>query len=323
MEKLLPYYSKIIINRTESEDENGEEFIDPGLELALQIVGDIMYDGPSILNYKEEVINTIERSLRLKSKSGLQLATSLFYNVIDSLIEIYPRTDAESDSTFIHTWEEMSDFDKMLPIRLWGKTCDLNNLKVSWYQPTNEAKNFASLLVSRFLCKSLHRLDNWTEGKCTLDRDELNFELKTVLAVLVALCTTLAPFEGSEHILIDTQVPLIKERIEVNYIDFSTPEEKITRTSIGLIIRKTLNHVLSNYDDDTKAMTTLIKIYQSLLNWFKGKAFLKSSLNIYKKLKKDYSKIIPIYKRHPKYLVVRRVRYQHEVSKIRSRYFLA
>lgn len=314
MKKLVPYLTNVILRATESEDVFNEETIDGHLEFALQIMGDIMFDGRTVLNYQDEVLQVLRRCLRLKSKQAHQLASSLLLNIIDSLIEIYPITDKDADYTFLHTWEEMSDFDKVVPIRLWGKTCNLNKLKISWYLPGDREKQFASMLVSEFLGNSLSKLDSWTEGKLNLDRDELSLELKCVLQVLIPLCSSIASFNGPEHILINTQIPLIKERIKMDTIEFLGPNEPLSRLRIAVTIRKTLHHVLSHYADDTKALTTLIKIYQCLLNWFKGKNYLKLYLSNYKKLKRNYSTTISIHQRLPKYLVVRRIRYQQEVS---------
>ncbi|XP_074596123.1 proteasome activator complex subunit 4A-like [Brevipalpus obovatus] len=314
MKKFLPYLISIIRRATDNEDVYSEESIDEHLTFALQILGEVMFEGLIILDYQEEIVDALRRCLRLKAVQGHQYAAVLLKNCLESLVSLYPTSATDGPNNFPYSWEEMSDFSKVLPIRLWGKPCELKTLKFDWHIPSEKELKFAQELVSEFLFDALEKLEQWTEERVTLSRDEVDHQLQIVLNVVIGICFSIEPFESKEYPLMPTRVPLIYERVHAIGISFLTlPDGRNLRTLIAQRVRKVLHHLISKHEDDTKSMNRIIKIYQCLLCWIKGKSFLKISLNQFKTIKKSFRKTLFQRKRLPRQAMIDRIRHQQEV----------
>ncbi len=75
----------------------------------------------------------------------------------------------------------------------WGKPGDIHNLGLTWHVPSDEEIVAAQKLLDEFLADELTTLNDFSDGKVPLNRDQLLNRLNVVSNILHG-CGSLLPF---------------------------------------------------------------------------------------------------------------------------------
>ncbi|KAI1295461.1 Proteasome activator complex subunit 4 [Halotydeus destructor] len=310
-EQFIPHFGRLAITLTDSEEKLKEEALDDELLFCLQLLSEVVRcDGNVLLKYKSLLTDVLERGLQLQARRGYELASSLLQNLLKSLTTIYS-LDFRGSCV---PWDEYTDFTKHLPIRDWGKPGDLHNLNVSIHVPSEQELAFANELLQMFLVKEMNRLTSWKDGKVQLERDILRRSLAIVSDCLSGAATVLPTWKMDEIVLIDMQVPINTKRVKELGVRDISPVNGNLRQWIGETMRPILRHILATFEDDTKSLVRVVKIYNLVLFFF---GISKSEFDVrwksFHRVKRALENKLIGSKQHIRALLVDRVILQHEL----------
>lgn len=284
--KFVPHFTSLIINLTSSDDLINDEKVDDELLFALQALSEIVKcRGDVLIKYKEVLLTVLDRTLLMNSRKGYVLSHSLYGNVVRQLTTIYLIDLKCTDVDFNSALERLNDEDAMeingesdnpidwtsatvLPIDEWGKSGDINNLKIKFHVPNKEETDFARCLIERFSLERVDSLVKWTESKDqSLDKEEIRKSLGVILEAVCGAATCLPMWDGEELQLTDEYIVQSSTwRIKsVGLPNINYSDGKNIRLDFATKLRKVLHHMMVNCEDDTKSLNLIVKLYHTLM----------------------------------------------------------
>lgn len=269
--KFIPHFHRIIMNLTSdvnppSTSSSGHE--DEELIFSLQITSEVVRGGSqSLSKYRSQIIGILERTLHSKTKKVSSLSSQLLSNALKSLTQMSIKYRDETLET--------EDFTKSLPIRSWGNTLELDDIKPVFFVPSQADHEFAQELVQKFLEKETNWLESWTEGKLmeSPTREDINRSLNIITNGIEGAIVCFPYWSGDlipndqNHYSPGIEEPTwrVKE-IGSKTIVFSDGSN--VRETIARKIRKVLSHLQGNHEDDVKSLRAVINIYFDVMFYY-------------------------------------------------------
>ncbi|XP_062911944.1 proteasome activator complex subunit 4-like isoform X1 [Mobula hypostoma] len=308
LKRFVPHCCNVIAQLTINDDVLQEQELDKELLWNLQLLSEVTrVDGDKLLQYKDQLINILHRTLHLKCKQGYTLAGNLLHHLLRSTTLIYPKEYCSVPGGFD------KPFTEYFPIKDWAKPGDLWKLGIQWHVPSEEEITFAYYLLDNFLQPELSRLKRCAVGETEMSRDDIHQSLCIVQNCLMG-SGSLLPFLGGDPIsdLAPTLVSLEETKLCIG-INYDTTRENY-REAIAQVMRKLLHHMLDNSEDDTKSLFVIIKIIGDLLQ-FRGsyKHEFDSRWKSFNLVKKSMENRLHGKKQHIRALLIDRVMLQHEL----------
>uniref|UniRef100_A0A2K5ZD60 Proteasome activator subunit 4 n=1 Tax=Mandrillus leucophaeus TaxID=9568 RepID=A0A2K5ZD60_MANLE len=289
----VPHCCSVITQLTMNDDVLNDEELDKELLWNLQLLSEITrVDGRKLLLYREQLVKILQRTLHLTCKQGYTLSCNLLHHLLRSTTLIYPTEYCSVPGGFDKPPSEY------FPIKDWGKPGDLWNLGIQWHVPSLEEVSFAFYLLDSFLQPELIKLQHCGDGKLEMSRDDILQSLTIVHNCLIGSGNLLPPLKGEP----------------VTNFHLMNLSRENHREAIAAVIRKLLNHILDNSEDDTKSLFLIIKIIGDLLQ-FQGshKHEFDSRWKSFNLVKKSMENRLHGKKQHIRALLIDRVMLQHEL----------
>uniref|UniRef100_A0A2K5QC34 Proteasome activator complex subunit 4 n=1 Tax=Cebus imitator TaxID=2715852 RepID=A0A2K5QC34_CEBIM len=296
----VPHCCSVITQLTMNDDVLNDEELDKELLWNLQLLSEITrVDGRKLLLYREQLVKILQRTLHLTCKQGYTLSCNLLHHLLRSTTLIYPTEYCSVPGGFDKPPSEY------FPIKDWGKPGDLWNLGIQWHVPSSEEVSFAFYLLDSFLQPELIKLQHCGDGKLEMSRDDILQSLTIVHNCLIGSGNLLPPLKGE---------PVTNFTLFCNLAYILNLSRENHREAIARVIRKLLNHMLDNSEDDTKSLFLIIKIIGDLLQ-FQGshKHEFDSRWKSFNLVKKSMENRLHGKKQHIRALLIDRVMLQHEL----------
>ncbi|CAH0550528.1 unnamed protein product [Brassicogethes aeneus] len=249
------------INELFNENSNvqNEENIDDELLYNLCLLSELFNGRSEILNYIDDIIPILDRTLHMTSEKASPLAARLLDLIMFSLTYILP-VDAKSSP--VHYGTHVKDF---LSIREWGRPQPMKDLKIEWYVPGDKEIALVQKLLNKYLIPELEKLDKHSSSEVTLTRQELKRTLKIVNSILS--CHFVLPIweEPAEH-LVDSVLEPWAFNMKVSGPHIVTmPDGRNVRKVVSDTLHKLQKKILETDEGDTKSLRNLIQIYNIIL----------------------------------------------------------
>ncbi|GAB6022437.1 hypothetical protein CHUAL_006550 [Chamberlinius hualienensis] len=218
-------------------------------------------DGRFLLPYRDTLLRVLRRILRLQDKDGRLIMCHTLKNILRSLTNTFLLEHRSANEP--HGVSE----DKTLPLKLWGKTMKVKDIKIEWHVGNDEEVQFAQDLVNEFLTAEIDRLTRAMEGKETLHREQLQKSLAIINAVLLGVLSRCPRW-------VEGKIPLVESCEGVEFPSYQFHQEgQIMMNLNGENLRSKLlkwlltfsDYAQTNYEDNILAMNSMIKIYHHLL----------------------------------------------------------
>ncbi|XP_065785365.1 proteasome activator complex subunit 4 isoform X1 [Muntiacus reevesi] len=304
----VPHCCSVITQLTMNDDVLNDEELDKELLWNLQLLSEITrVDGKKLLLYREQLVKILQRTLHLTCKQGYTLSCNLLHHLLRSTTLIYPTEYCSVPGGFDKPPSEY------FPIKDWGKPGDLWNLGIQWHVPSSEEVAFAFYLLDSFLQPELSKLQRCGDGELEMSRDDVLQSLTIVHNCLIGSGNLLPPLKGEPVTnLVPSMVSLEETKLYTG-LEYDLSRENY-RETIARVIRKLLNHILNNSEDDTKSLFLIIKIIGDLLQ-FQGshKHEFDSRWKSFNLVKKSMENRLHGKKQHIRALLIDRVMLQHEL----------
>lgn len=158
----LPYFSGKIQNAIGNtkkvlEANNLDVNLIFSLELCKYLVKNAR--GDHLLPYIITLTYMLKKATLLKNSQGNELACAILGNVLASLTTVQPiRLDQNLDNAKYPYWND------------WGKSVDVEEAKIKWYQPSVNAINEAEKFFQYFFVNATKSIQEHANGKNSLSR---------------------------------------------------------------------------------------------------------------------------------------------------------
>lgn len=265
-------------------------------------------DGSKLLPYTSELLDVIDKTLKLKCTQGYEIAGQLLKFVLRALTQTYPLEFRSVDH----------DFDKplteYLPLKDWAKAGDVHNLNVQWHISTDEEIDLAEEIVNRFLLPQLeffHSINSENE----VSREDLLRRLNIVVEIITGAGSHLPPWEGDKVELVKSQVPLTRfscfARTDSRVL---TAKGKNIRAAVHDAMHHLLKYMNISREDDTKSLFLIIKIYEVIMQHYGTvKSEFDGRWKSFHIVKAALENQLLTKKRHLRALLIDRLHLQHEL----------
>ena len=250
------------LNQVVTEGIKSEDNLNDEIKFLLMLLSEIIrVPGKYLLPYVSRIDALLTSLIEHSSKEGIILIGSVLRNSLRSLSQICP---VEYKSIIAGYDRDLTSY---VPIRDWGKPGDVNNLQIEWYIPGHQEVEAAQDLVNKVLSTQFKKIEEHVNNGKTLNREELAFSISCISDVILGAGTLLFPWTEKFLELKKSQVDLL----HTHHTAFPGDQPQIslkgvnTRLQIFNTIHKLLIFQLSNNADDTKSLTLIANVYNSLL----------------------------------------------------------
>lgn len=271
--KFIPHFYRIIMsltsdvmNTSSSSSSSGHE--DEELIFALQIMTEVVRGGSqSLSKYRKNIIDILERTLHSKTKKVSSLSSQLLSNALRSLTMMSIKYRDETLET--------EDFTKSLPIRNWGNTLELDDIKPVFFVPSQNDHDFAQELVQKFLEKEINWLEAWSEDKLmeTSTRQDINRSLNIIMNGLEGGIVAFPYWNGDlipndlHHWAPGVEEPTWRVK-EVGSKTIVFSDGSNVRETVATKMRKVLSFLQKNHEDDVKSLRSVVNIYFDIMFYY-------------------------------------------------------
>ncbi|KAL3873182.1 hypothetical protein ACJMK2_036330 [Sinanodonta woodiana] len=316
LKRFLPTFCQNIKNHIKNHEEVlTDEHLDNGFLWNLLMLSQLIRcNGQELLPYKEELMEVICITIKLKCVEGYEIVGQLIRYLLRALTLIYSLDYKSRAGSFD---EPLTDY---LPIRDWALPGDVYNLGLNWHVPSHEEVEFAQQLLKQVLQPELVALKQLSPDNL-VPREELLRSLNTVCECLGGASSLLTTLTGDPVQLLESQVPL--KRFACQSIPDGTKEVTLdgenVRVAVIEVAHHLCKHMMKYCEDDTKGLHKLLWIYEAVLfskgtprNEFDGRW---KSFHVVKSALQDQ---LRGGKKHLRALLVDRVQLQHELRQLNS-----
>lgn len=311
LQSFVPHFTKLILALTENEELINEEKLDDELLFSLLVLSEVVRcDGKILLKYQSNIEKVLERSLNLKCKDGYKIACSLLNYALKIYVQCYP---IESCS-IANPWDRHSKEEIHQYLNDWGVPGDINNLNVKWHTPTEEELLAAESLLAKFLVPELEKLHDWATKKITLPRETVHRSLSIVLNAFSGAALALPLWPGEQLSMRESSLPPYQPLLLHCGSKDINIDGKNVRQYICDVLQLVLKYILECCEDDTKALTLVIKLYHGLMfNWGMQKEELDTRWKAFHLSKNILENKLYGEKKHIRSHLIDRIHLQHEL----------
>jgi len=239
-----------------------EDSLNDELKFQLMMLSELIrVPGKFLLPYIDRIDKLLSSLVQHSSKEGNILTGAVLRHTLRSLTQTCPveyKSAAAGYDRDLSVYQPLSD---------WGRAGDIHALEMDWYIPGQEELDKAHKLVTKVLDVQLSSLEEYIVKKKVLTKEELACSISLISETVLGAGTFMANWKENILNLKDSQVDLSHR----NHVVSSSVQPDLTlkssnaRLEIVKVMHKLLDFQLSNYPDDTKCLTSIATIYQSLL----------------------------------------------------------
>lgn len=315
--KFLPYFTQAIIQLFEENPNlKEEEKVDNQLHWYLVVLAGISkFSGRHVLNYKDELLEVLRLTVKVKAKLAYQQAAMVASRLVASLTTFY---DTDHGST------NPSDRNENLPVYDWGKCFTPMETEISWHEPSEEEINFAFDILEQFLLPELQLLREFSDGQKDLSKDELLRSLTVIDDITV----------GASQLMPDARDKIVEIKGRKNISELSTwPVRTLSymphyakaleeRGEMALdlwqnifnTVRGALWKIMETKEDDVKSISAIISIYSECLHFHEvSRAEFDRHWSVFLNGKRAMRDLLRGGKRHQRLLILNRTVLQHQM----------
>ena len=250
------------LDETITEGIKNEDNLNDEIKFLLMLLSEIIrVPGKYLLPYVPRIDSLLSNLVEHSSKEGIILTGAVLRNTLRSLTQICP---IEYKSVVTGYDRDLTSY---LPITDWGKPGDVNNLEIEWFIPSTNEVESAQSIVSKILNIQFKKIEEHMDDSKSLSREELAFTISCISDVILGAGTLFSQWTEDLLELKKSQVDLI----HMQHTAFPGDQPQIsvkaanTRLEITKMIHKLLKFQLENNADDTKSLTLITNVYNSLL----------------------------------------------------------
>jgi len=317
--KFVPGLCKLLIDRTQTEDLSKDEQVENDFLWNLKLLSEVVRcDGTYLVPYAHDIMSVLRATLHMKCKDVLLLSGNLLRNVLKQLTMVYT---LNSSTVYTDDWQQNLSDNRQIPIRNWGSSSDLKQLKMKWHIPSKEEKRVAEQILQDFLFPELTSIDQHVSGTATLEREDLLQSLSIINHCLIGAGGALPHWTGPAVHLVDSLVELTRfshiANCESSESGGITLNGRNVRELIISCIRPLLAHMLSASEDDTKSLLQIIKVINCLMYFHgTGKDEFEGRWKNRHFVKRFMENKLLGKKKHIEPILIDRVHLQHELRTI-------
>ncbi|XP_019858537.1 PREDICTED: proteasome activator complex subunit 4 [Amphimedon queenslandica] len=261
LKKFVPYCTQNIENILEDGEQVDSDNVDIDLLWNLQLLSHVVAtDGDALVSHSESLLRCLNLCVKqIKNKRAAKHVSKLIYSMLHSLTQTYPR-----DSRLLSLGFDLDPKDHLY-IRDWTSSCHIKDTNISWYIPGEKEYEFADEILQKVLKPELDKLDSFTKGTLSLDRDSLLLSLELVNSILSGAAAYLPHYTGPP---VDgcpqSEVPLTRWFYKTSSAVHLPPQE-FTRQKLFEFFHELKVHLMKNCEDDTKSLISLTEIFKHLM----------------------------------------------------------
>ncbi|XP_039254923.2 proteasome activator complex subunit 4-like isoform X1 [Styela clava] len=317
--KFIPYFCNEIKELfRENPHLHLEEKTDKQLQWNLAVLcGVCKCSGRLLLEYKEEIFEILDLTLKVEAKLAYQQACKLAKECLTSLTSYY--------ETELGSVNPGKTKDKAyLPIRDWGKCVSPWQLEMTWHEPDKAEILMGFEMIDRYLLPELEILSNYACSQIDLSKDELLRNLTIIYSFTVGSC----------HLLPDNEENKVEIKGRKNIVDLKSWNVKTLslteqykkvvtergKKAFGLrrhifeTVKNGLWRVMETKEDDVKSILKIVAIYSECLMFHElYKNEFDKHWTIFANGKRAMQDTLRGNKRHQRLLVIDRVILQHQL----------
>lgn len=310
LSKLVPHFGRLILTLTDNDEVFQESILDEELLFSLLLMSEIVRcNSPHLLEYKDLIVDVLNRALKLTAKEGYMLGCGVLRHLLRALTNIaccdWRNIDYDNETN--RAIEEKWPFDN------WGHTTHIKDLNLRWKIPDQDSRLFARDLLELYLRQALLDLLSWSHGKKQLTREQVQRSLHIILSSLVGAASALPTLKSKVINLCPSEVPVIPMYVGnagTEPLDFSDGTN--IRTWVVESMKEILAYIVKTNEDDTKSLTLVCEIFATTISYFGyNKTELRLAAQRIKSMKSSTQNKLLGSKRHLRYLLVERVAQQH------------
>ncbi|KAI6213761.1 hypothetical protein M3Y94_00189800 [Aphelenchoides besseyi] len=245
-----------------TEETLQEDETEPAVIWYLTLFAEAVHGVPGkfIIGRRTQIDHIIEVGTQFKCKDAITAMGKIVQNSISSLTAFFPHSRSIDR-------REQTNLAEYLPIRHWAENIDKDKWTLKWSLPTDAELDYAQEMVNRVVFYQLDRLVNSNEVD-KLSNNDLQKRLVFVRSALLG-ASKLMPFMSGKPVQQFNTLPagLYVEPVFLpqNFRTLTSMDGRNLRLVIFERIKKLLEYVLINRENDTKSMAELIGILRILL----------------------------------------------------------
>jgi len=239
-----------------------EDSLNDELKFQLMMLSELVrVPGKFLLPYMARIELLLSSLVQHNSKEGNILTGAVLRHTLRSLTQTCPVEYKSAPAGYDR------DLATYQPLTDWGRAGDVHDLEIDWYIPGQEELQVAHKLIMKVLGAQLLSLGEYVENKKVLTKEELACSISLISESVLGAGTFMANWEENVIHLKNSQVDLshryhiVSKRAQPN-LTLNGPN---ARLEIVKVMHKLLAFQLSNSPDDTKCLTGIATVYQSLL----------------------------------------------------------
>lgn len=253
--------------------------------------------GTAILDHMDQLMSLLDKILNLEQKDEYEIAGTILQNLILALVHIRP----------IQTLTTHKEQQWSKEVYEWGKSGDLDKLKLEWYIPGKKEHQAAELLLKKYMKPNLDALLRLSRGEQTMEKEEVLRRLRHLYKILHGSSELLPPIQTMPFTsCLSNSVSIIHD------ICLTLDGGHVRQTAVE-VLREVQTFLLANSPDDTDSLSTIITIYDViLLSFGLDEDDLNDHMEEHRTIKSHRLNRMVRSKRHLESVLVDRVMVQHE-----------
>lgn len=302
----LPHVCSVLKCCLAEVDLNSDRYLGDEIMFNMVLLADLLcLPGCHLVPYVSEVEEVLESALSVHNKEGHTQALTILRHLTHSLSHICLAERSKIVST-----------PSPFPLEDWGQSSDLSNLDIKWFIPGQSEYDQASRLLDNFLDKEVVRLEKFVAGSLVLDKDDLYRSLKTISSIIIGCSGFLRNWEDEEPVSHVETLVQHQPRAQVTGLprefDYRHRGEN-TRRGLARLMASLVDKILTEREDDTKALNAIIIILKLIMFQFSitDESYEKHSKDFYQSKSKLEVKLYGKEK-HIRAILLDRVLLQHE-----------
>ena len=302
----LPHVCSVLKSCLADVDLSSDRYLGDEIMFNMVLLSDLLcLPGCHLVPYVSLLEEVLASALCVHNKEGHTQALTVLRHATHSLSHLCLAERSKivsSPSTF--------------PLEDWGQSSDLSSLDIKWFIPGQPEFDQVVKLLDNFLEKEVVRLEKFMADSVVLTKEDLFRSLKTISSIIIGCSGFLRHWEDEEAVShVETEVehrPMAHVTGLPRQFDYKLRGEN-TRRALALLMDSLVDKILSEREDDTKALNAIIIILKLIMFQFSisDESYEKHSKDFYQSRSKLEVKLFGKEK-HIRAILLDRVLLQHE-----------
>jgi len=251
----IPTLVRSVLARMKERGEGGKTIetgnkLDEELQFKLQLLGEVLSvknvgvfrcRGADILPWVEDICTVLDCTISLGQKDEYELSHIVLSGLLTWLCH----------TRLVETGDRVG--------HLWGEMVSPDSIPMEWYVPGDQEMMVVNDMLERYLAPVISKLDLFAKGEVTLEKEELQRNLKLVLKILTGVSELIEPEKkGKWESVLSSNLGWM-ERVNI----------KLGGQSVRVVVNKLMCRVqdklVMDKSDDTESFTGILYVFDMLL----------------------------------------------------------